>query len=96
MRYDYDFASLVIPNYTLFAPNYNVKCLIGKDMIDDLYRVSSFSQFDLTSAGISNFRTNNYQDYDTYQTLCSRMVVCPEGFPFYNASSQVCLTCPYK
>ncbi len=38
MRYDYDFASRVILNYSLFAPNYNVKCLIGKDMIDDFYK----------------------------------------------------------
>jgi hypothetical protein len=96
MKVGWIFPREVIPDYSLYAPNYNVKCLIGKDTIDDFYRVSSFSQFDLTSAGISNFRTNNAYNYDLYQTICSRMVVCPEGFPFYDASSKVCLTCPYK
>jgi hypothetical protein len=71
-----------------------------------VYINSSFAQFDFTSTGITNFRTNGYREYFNlatgivnvksyvFLTLCFRMAACPDDLPFfYRSTTNLCYSC---
>jgi hypothetical protein len=85
-----DFPTACIRNRNNYSPNYDVKCMIGMPYLQRA-AFKSFSLFDLSQTGITNYR----QDVSakTYTTLCWRMAKCPTEFPFYNNTANTCDNC---